>query len=167
VGRPGPQCTTTITGRRTGPLTVSTGLTCLDNATITGAVTVRPGASLIATGGRITGPVTATQPALFTLSGTTVLGPVTVTVATGPVLIEDATITGPVTLIGNTGGVRIDTATITGPVTLLLNGGAEPIVVAANKVTGPLSCLGNQPAPGNESRRNTVRGIASGQCAKL
>lgn len=167
VGQPGPQCTTTITDRRVGPLTVSTGLTCLDGATIIGAVTVAPGASLVATGGRITGPVTAFQPETFTLSGTTVRGPVTVMVATGPVLIEDATVTGPVTLMGNTGGVRVDTATITGPVTLLLNGGTEPIVVAANTITGPLSCLGNQPAPGNDGRKNTVRGHASGQCARL
>ncbi|MPZ81587.1 MAG: ExeM/NucH family extracellular endonuclease [Actinophytocola sp.] len=167
VGQPGPQCTTTITGRRVGPLTVSSGLTCLDEATITGAVTVRPGASLVATGGRITGPVTAIQPDVFTLSGTTVTGPVSVAVATGAVLIEDAKITGPVTLIGNTGGIHVDTATMTGPVTLLLNGGDEPIVVAANKITGPLSCLGNQPAPGNDGRKNTVRGHASGQCATL
>lgn len=167
VGQPGPQCTTTITGRHSGPLTVSTGLTCLDNATLIGSVTVRPGASLVATGGFISGPVSATRPELFTLSGTAVVGPVSVTGASGAVLIEDSPISGPVSLSGNTGGARLDTATVTGPVSLTGNIGDQPVVVAGNTISGPLSCSGNNPAPVDEDRRNTVRGPASGQCARL
>jgi 5'-nucleotidase len=167
IGQPGPQCTTTITGRYSKPLTVSAGLTCLENATISGAVTVVPGASLISTGSTISGPVTATRPVLFTLSGTTVSGPVTVTGATGAVLLEKGKTSGPVSIVNNTGGVRVDTLTVAGPVTLIGNSGSQPVLVAANTINGPLSCSGNTPAPGNDSRPNTVNGPATGQCARL
>lgn len=167
VGQPGPQCTTTITGRWSKPLTVASGLTCLENATISGPVTVAPGASLISTGSTISGPVTATRPVLFTLTGTTVSGPVTVTGATGAVLVEKGRISGPVSATNNTGGVRLDTLTVAGPVSLTGNSGSQPVLVAANTVNGPLSCSGNTPAPGNDNRPNTVRGPAAGQCARL
>ncbi|HEX5598027.1 MAG TPA: ExeM/NucH family extracellular endonuclease [Micromonosporaceae bacterium] len=167
VGRPGPQCTTTITGRHNGSLTVSEGLTCIEDANITGTVTVLPGASLLVTGGQITGPVNATRPALLTLSGTTIGGAVTVTGATGQVLIDESRIAGAVSITGGSGGVRIDTATITGAVTVTDNSGSQPVVVAANTISGRLSCSGNDPEPVNEDRSNTVRGPATGQCARL
>src|SRR5437763_14823266 len=59
LATPRPGCTQTITGRQTGDLTVSSGVTCLDGGTVTGAVTVKPGASLYAIGGSIGGPVAA------------------------------------------------------------------------------------------------------------
>ncbi|NHW87808.1 hypothetical protein, partial [Escherichia coli] len=59
VGQGGPECTTTITGKRTKPLLVTTGLTCLENATVAGPVSVAPGASLRVDGGTINGPVSA------------------------------------------------------------------------------------------------------------
>lgn len=167
IGRPGPECTTTVTGQHTGPLTVSTGLTCLEDATVTGPVTVQPGASLLVNGGRITGPVKATGPALFTLSDTTVIGAVTVSGATGAVTIRNTRITGPVSVSGGSGGVRIDTATVTGAVQVTGNAGGESVVIAANTITGPLSCSDNTPTPVNEDRPNTVRGPATGQCARL
>ncbi|UVS77300.1 ExeM/NucH family extracellular endonuclease [Actinokineospora sp. UTMC 2448] len=145
VGVPAPVCDETITGRRTGPLVVSSGLTCLDGAEILGPVVVRPGASLVATGGRIAGPVAAVRPESFVLDGTRVAGTVSVSGATGAVSIEDAHVSGPVALTGNTGGV----------------------VVAGNTVNGPLACSGNTPAPVNEDRPNTVRGPAAGQCRDL
>jgi 5'-nucleotidase len=164
---PAPQCTTTITGNVSRPLNVSAGLTCLVNAKVAGPVTVLPGASLVATDGTIAGPVTATRPALFTLSGTTVSGPVTVLGASGPVLVEKGKVSGPVSVTASTGGIRVDTVTVSGPVLVSGNSGARPVVVAANVVSGPLSCLLNTPAPVNESRSNTVRGPATGQCAGL
>jgi 5'-nucleotidase len=166
VGQPGPACDQTITGRRTGPLTISSGLTCLDDATILGPVTVRAGASLIATDGMVSGPISATRPGQFTLSGTSVIGPVSVNGAIGAVLLDGARVSGPVSVTGNRGGVRIDTATVTGPVSVTGNTGGDN-VIAANTVSGPLSCSGNTPPPGNDNRKNTVRGPASGQCAKL
>lgn len=167
VGRPGPQCTTTITGRHNRPLTVFSGLTCLDNATISGPVTVLPGASLVATGGSISGPVTATRSVLLTLGGTRVAGPLSVVGATGQVLVEQGRVSGPVSISLSTGGVRVDTVTVSGPVALTGNVGSEPVLVAGNTISGPLSCVGNSPAPGNDGRANTVRGQAGGQCARL
>jgi 5'-nucleotidase len=127
---------------------------------------VKAGASLIVTDGLIAGPVTATKPKVFELHGTQIFGPVTVTGATGKVVIDKAKITGPVSLATNKAGVKVDTSQITGPVTLLGNTGGEA-VVAGNTITGPLACSGNNPAPGNDGRKNTVRGPAAGQCAKL
>lgn len=167
VGKAGPVCTSTITGRHNRPLLVLGGVTCLVDATVNGPVTVLPGASLVATGGSISGPVSATGPALFTLSGTTVSGPVSVVAASGPVLVEEGRVRGPVSITLNTGGVRVDTVDISGPVTLTGNSGSEPVVVAANTISGPLSCTGNRPAPVDEDRPNTVRGPATGQCARL
>jgi 5'-nucleotidase len=166
IGQPGPTCDRTITGMKFGPVVVSSGLTCVDGATILGPVTVSPGASLIVTGGLIAGPVAASRPALFTLTGTQVFGPVAVSGATGAVTVDKAKITGPISLSGNKGGVKIDTATITGPVSVTGNTGGSA-VVAGNKITGPLACSGNNPAPGNDGRKNTVHGPASGQCKKL
>ncbi|GAA2709902.1 ExeM/NucH family extracellular endonuclease [Micromonospora olivasterospora] len=167
VGQAGPQCTTTITGKYSKPLVVTAGLTCLENATVSGPVRVDPGASLVVTGGSIAGPVSAVRPVLFEVDGAIITGPLTVTGATGGVEISEGKVTGPVSLTANTGGVRLDGVTITGPVTLTGNTGSQPVVVAANTIGGPLGCSGNSPAPGNDNRPNTVRGPATGQCAKL
>lgn len=167
VGRPGPQCTTTITGRHTKPLVVTAGLTCLENATIAGPVTVAPGASLVATGGAVNGPISAVRPVLFALDGTTVAGPATVSGATGGLTISEGRVNGPVSVTANSGGVRIDSVVVGGPVTVTGNSGSQPVVVAANTVSGPLNCSGNDPAPVNEGRHNTVKGPATGQCARL
>ncbi|NUR90908.1 MAG: peptidase, partial [Nonomuraea sp.] len=72
---PPPACTTTITGARPGPLTVTSGVTCLADARVTGPVTVRQGGSLVVTGGTISGAVSAQGP--VQLLGTTVNGAVT------------------------------------------------------------------------------------------
>ncbi|WFE45929.1 ExeM/NucH family extracellular endonuclease [Verrucosispora sp. WMMD1129] len=167
VGQGGPQCTTTITGKHSRPLLVTTGLTCVENATIAGPVSIAAGASLRVTGGTINGPVSATRPVLFELSGTKVSGPVTVAGATGDLKISKARINGPLSLVANLGGVRVDGVTVSGPVVVTGNSGSQPVVVAANTISGPLACSGNTPAPVNEGRANTVRGPAAGQCARL
>ncbi|MDG4794512.1 ExeM/NucH family extracellular endonuclease [Micromonospora sp. WMMD1082] len=166
-GPGGPVCTTTITGKYTKPLIVTTGLTCVENATIAGPVSVGAGASLRVTGGTISGPVSATRPALFELSGATVSGPVTVAGTTGDLKISKGKINGPLSLVANLGGVRVDTVTVSGPVSVTGNSGSQPVIVAANTISGPLACSGNTPAPVNEGRPNTVKGPAAGQCARL
>jgi 5'-nucleotidase len=166
VGTPAPTCDRTITGMKFGAIVLSSGLTCVDNATIFGGVTVRPGASVIITGGLVVGPVAATSAGAVTLSGTQVIGPVSVTGSTGAVVVDKGEITGPIVLHGNKKGVKVDTAKVTGPVSVTSNtGGAS--VVAGNTIVGPLACSGNNPAPGNDSRKNKVYGPATGQCAKL
>ncbi|MER7368670.1 M64 family metallopeptidase, partial [Nonomuraea wenchangensis] len=44
---PPPACTRTVTGEHRGPLVVADGVTCLDEARVTGPVTVRAGAALV------------------------------------------------------------------------------------------------------------------------
>jgi 5'-nucleotidase len=166
IGQPVPTCDRTLTGMTFGGLVVSSGRTCIDGATIFGNVTVKPGASLVADGGFVVGSVTATGAATVVLSGTTVYGPVTVTGTTGEVVVDQAKITGPTKLHDNEAGVSLDTATVTGPVSVTANTGG-PAVVAGNTITGPLACWGNDPAPGNDGRKNKVQGRATGQCAKL
>ena len=56
-----PVCTTTITGANSTRLTVTSGLTCLVNATQSGQVTVEPGAALSVTNSTVNGTVTATE----------------------------------------------------------------------------------------------------------
>lgn len=138
-------CTTTITEPFSGPLTVTEGVTCVVNTSIDGPVTISAGAAFWATGATITGPVRATNSAGIRLAGSTIRGPVWVTGTDGAVVLDGATIIGPVQLTSNHGGVT----------------------VADNDVRGTLSCSGNDPAPTNGERPNTVSGRRSGQCAEL
>ncbi|MFJ2033975.1 M14 family zinc carboxypeptidase [Streptosporangium sp. NPDC087985] len=138
----------TMSGPHTGPLVVSSGVTCLDGATVSGPVTVKPGAAMIATGATISGPVTATGAAAVVLSDTTVNGPVRISDTSGAVAIADSKIAGPVDLAGN-------------------HTGDDPPLVAGNTVGGPLKCSGNTPGPVNLGLSNSVQGPKAGQCAGL
>jgi len=140
-------CTSTVTGTHRGPLVIADGVTCLTGATVSGPVTVRPGASLIATNATIQGPVSTTGATLVELLGGSVSGPVTLTGTTTEVAIEGVRISGPLTLTGTTT--------------------QAPPVLAGNTIDGPLSCTGNTPAPVDNDRPNTVRGPATGQCRDL
>ena len=91
---PTPQCTTTLTGSVAGPVNVRTGTTCLENATINGAVTVAPGASLVSMKSRINGTLTAERAEVVELVGTTVSGSTNITGTTGRVTIFDSTCGG-------------------------------------------------------------------------
>ncbi|GIG69460.1 lamin tail domain-containing protein [Phytomonospora endophytica] len=146
-----PKCTSTVTGDHIGVLKVTTGTVCLDGARQIGAVTVAPGASLLVSDSTLIGAVQVNGAAYTRLCGSTVLGALSVRGATGPVVIGDGgdcaanTITGAISLSANTGGVTI----------------------GGNRITGLLSCTGNDPAPGNDGTANRVIGRASGQCAGL
>ncbi|MEV1047163.1 ParB/Srx family N-terminal domain-containing protein [Streptomyces sp. NPDC049916] len=145
-----PTCTAKVTGVRTGPLTVRTGVTCVDRATLRGPVTVRPGAALVLTGSTLRGPLQADGAAAVHVCGSSVTGPLAVSRTTGPVRFGGPgctadEVTGAVVLTGNTGGVHF----------------------AGNTVTGPLVCAANRPAPDATGRANAVRGPRTGQCADL
>ncbi|WBB70020.1 hypothetical protein [Micromonospora sp. WMMD812] len=140
-------CTSTMTARHNGPLTVN-GVTCLDGATVSGPVTVRPGASLLAIDSSISGPVSASNAAAVHLYQSTVRGPVSITGTRGSTAIVESEIHGP--------------AVVTGSRT----GSVEPII-ADSTVRGPLACTGNSPAPINLAAANTVSGPATGQCSGL
>jgi Zn-dependent M28 family amino/carboxypeptidase len=117
-----PTCTTTVTGARSGPLTVARGVTCLNGAMISGPVTVRPGASLVSLGAVVSGPVTAQQAQDFVLCGGAVSGPVTSTGSTR-VRIGGAD--------GGCAGVKI-----AGPLTV--KDTREFAIVERNTVSGPV-----------------------------
>jgi hypothetical protein len=111
-------------------------------------VTVRAGASLVATGATVDGPVLASGAAAVRLAGATVTGPVWVSGVTERVLLAGNQITGPVTVTG-------------------AGTGFAPVVISGNTVDGPLSCQDNAPAPVNEGVPNTVTGAERGQCRDL
>ena len=71
---------------------VDTGVTCLDGATVTGNVTVAPGASLVATNSKISGTLTATGAATVELVATSIDGAMTIAGTTGRVTIFGATV---------------------------------------------------------------------------
>jgi len=186
-------CTKVITGRQDRPLTIGAGVTCLDQATISGPVAVTPGAVVSIQASTLGGPLSARSPARLAVCGSAVSGPASVTGAAGPVLLGGTsgtpcaadTITGLVTLTGDTGGVTLDGATISGPARITGNAGPVTVigntisgpasitgntggtVVAGNSVNGSLSCSANTPAPAHRGIPNTSNGPATGQCADL
>ncbi|HEV7708128.1 MAG TPA: hypothetical protein VGP16_08040, partial [Asanoa sp.] len=133
-------CTSTITGNRNGALVVD-GVTCLDGATVRGAITVRPGASLLSINSSISGALSSASAKALHLYDTSINGAISVSGTTGSLAVVDSTIRGAVSL----SGARTP--------------GVEP-VIAGNEVNGILSCSGNTPAPINVGSRNTVRGLA-------
>jgi hypothetical protein len=131
-----------------GPLVVSSGVTCLAGASVRGPVLVKPGATLIASGTSFNGAIHAAGAAGVFLTDSTVRGSVLITGTTGAALIADTTLHGAALLVNN------DTT-----------GGAP--LVAGNTVTGLLLCSGNTPAPVNLEIPNSVRGLNIGQCSRL
>ncbi|WP_439680550.1 hypothetical protein [Embleya sp. MST-111070] len=138
-------CTTTVRGVRSKPLTITSGITCLDGATVQGPVRIGPGAGLIATKSTVTGPVSARGATALVLADTTVGGPVTGTDAIGVTALLWSRIGGPAHLAANKG----------------------PTYILANTVGGPLNCTGNTPEPTNAGMPNTAKGPKSGQCTSL
>jgi IPT/TIG domain len=190
-----PPCTTTIIGTNAKQLTVTSGMTCLLDATQKGQVTVEPGAALSVTNSTVNGTVTATSPSSVSYCGSTEHGALTVTGATGRVVLGDGgnctadtipsavTVTGataPVSVFGlkqngtltlenDTDEVTFEGSRINGLVYVENNAAPAPveITVSGNTVTGSLYCTGNNPAPADNGIINTVSGTASDQCAAI
>jgi predicted alpha-1,2-mannosidase len=101
LAQPRPSCTSTVTGRRTGNLTVSSGVTCLNGASVTGSVTVKPGASLYANGTSIGGALASAGARDVVLTGTSVAGSVSITGTTGEAALEGSSVGGAAQLVKN------------------------------------------------------------------
>jgi hypothetical protein len=155
-----PACTTTVTGTNPTPLSVTSGLTCLVNATQDGQITVAPGAGLSVTGSTIHGTVTATSPSeviycgstedgglsvtgaagVVALGGTlsdntpcgvdTIPSSVTVTGATAPVMITGLHENGTLTLDNDTAGITVEVSNIDGAAHVENNTAPAPAVIA-------------------------------------
>lgn len=147
----GLECDRVITGRHSGPLTVADGVTCLDGATVSGPVSVRPGASLQVNEAVIAGPLQADDAATVVVCGSRISGPVTLSGSTSVMLGNPVLGCAP--------------NTVSGPVTV--SGTRWWNVIAGNAIAGPLSCGGNAVPPVNNGFTNTVTGPKSGQCSRL
>jgi hypothetical protein len=140
-----PTCAITITGTNGTPLTVTSGLTCLVNATQNGQVTVDQGAALSVTNSTIDGTVTATSPAGITLCGVTEHGALSVTGPTqGPVILGGTladgttcaadTIPSAVTVTGATSPVTVTGLNQNG--TLTLENDSDGVTLGTSQVNG-------------------------------
>ncbi|HEX6341882.1 MAG TPA: GH92 family glycosyl hydrolase [Umezawaea sp.] len=145
LAKPPVTATRTITEPVGGPLTVTSGVTVVDGATISGPVTVNAGASLYVFGGKVNGPIAAN--------------------GAGAVVLVDSEVGGPVTVTGSKTGVNIENTKVGGPVSIVNN--KAPVVLAANRIGGPMSGSGNSPAPVNNGLPNEVQGPKAGQLAGL
>ena len=108
-------CTVTITGAQSGAVNVSSGSTCLVNASIKGAIVVKPGASLNLENSTVGGSIVANQtPGTIRICGSTIAGSTQAAGAQGLVIIGDPgdancavnTIGGVLVLKNNTHGVE-------------------------------------------------------------
>jgi IgA Peptidase M64 len=144
---PGPRCTATVNRDHAGDLRVESGVTCLADATVSGAVTVAAGASLVVSNARITGGITASGAAAVELVNTKVGRDVRI-----------AQTTDRVTIFGSA---------IAGELTLTDNRTPKGVAVVATAVEGTLACSGNNAPPINGGSPNTVRRGGAGQCAGL
>lgn len=114
--RPQPVCDVTVTGPHAGPVTVRSGTTCLDGASVTGPVQVSPGAVLVAEDSTVRGPVSAVGAGGVILDGVTVTGPVSVVGSVGGVWIVDTTVIGPLACSGNDPAPVLENVDVAGPV---------------------------------------------------
>ncbi len=140
-------CDRTVTGRRVGPLTESTGVLCLIDAAVVGPVRVSGSASLVVVDSSVVGSVTTT--------------------GAGHVLLDGGRVTGPLRVSATAGVVRLTNVTVTGPVSITGSTSSAAAVVSSNTVVGSLACSGNAVTPSNEGVPNAVIGPRTGQCAAL
>jgi len=175
------QCTTTITGTH-DKLVVSSGATCVINATIHGGISVLPGAALSVSNSTVDGGIDSTGATAFTVCQSRMNGASSVSASTGFVLIGDAgddgslacggsTFNGHLTLSGNLAQLELGQNLIHGGATVINTSGSGPNLedsaaeIESNTISGSLSCSGNSPAPTNDGLPNAVTGQRSGQCA--
>jgi hypothetical protein len=137
------QCTETYSGWVKGRLKVTDGIVCLDRATVTGGITVREGASLVAENSRITGGLTTSDAYIVSLDNVRVFGSTRLTGTTGWVTVSGSRLHGAVRVNWSTGSVAPD--------------------LSHTSVRGSLSCFGNTIEPVLTGTR--VSGRSFGQCA--
>ncbi|MDT4894474.1 MAG: large repetitive protein [Pseudonocardiales bacterium] len=125
-------CDQTITGVHSS-LIVTSGTTCVLNATITGGISVANGAVLDVENSTVNGSISANAPGGLRICGSHT-GTITVSKATGFVLIGDPanncapnTVAGSILASNNTGGLVIVGNTVSGTVTATGNSGAGPL----------------------------------------
>lgn len=170
-------CTTTVTGTVANIIVPAGSVTCVNGALVTGSITVQPGGSLVLNPGtRVAGGITSQGSTGVRICGSFIRNPsstagtaISIAGTVGPVVIGDGTagcarndIVGAVNLDGNN-SVEFDTNRVSGSVAVAnTSGSPQPAVIAANQITGNLTCTNNVPVPTDEGRPNTVLGTTSG-----
>jgi hypothetical protein len=168
-----PECSTTITGTHRGALKVTSGVACLVGATVTGQVSVSPGASLLSLGSALNGAVSATGAQDITLCGGSVNANVAITdakrvrIGGGPSDCAGVTVAGGLTVAGTGDLLILAGNSVSGAVSVTGSETAVASVVAANTVRGSMSCSTNEPGLTNYETANVVTGQKKGQCASL
>ena len=129
-------CTSTITGTH-GSITVASGTTCVEGATINGGISVAKGATLDLENATVKGSISAGSPAGLRICGSHT-GSITVSGATGLVRIGDPssncpanTVAGSILAANNKAGLIIVDNTVSGSVTAVGNTGS-PVIVSGN-----------------------------------
>jgi hypothetical protein len=175
-------CSTNLTGN-VAAVRVTSGSTCVNNATVSSPILVT-GGSLFITNSTISG-VTASHGGSLSICNSTVNGNLYAAYSTGFVLIggdgaagcPGNRIMGTVTLGYNSGGLRLAGNQIAGGVNVYSNtapggatdpaGGPARTVVRHNTISGSLGCSGNVPPATNDTVGNSVSGARTGECATL
>jgi hypothetical protein len=127
-------CGTTLTGAQTS-VNVATGVTCLDEAQVSGNVTVAAGASLLAKASRVNGTLTATGAQAVQLFGTTVNGTAAIRNSAADVTIAGSTFNGGLALTGNT--------QVTANERYSRLAGAYGPILSGSTVRGKVECFNN------------------------
>ncbi|MEU6206799.1 M64 family metallopeptidase [Micromonospora musae] len=153
-----PDCTRTLTGTQFR-VVAGEGVTCLKNAQVVGAVSVRPGASLVVSDSTITGTLAATGAQAVQIFGSKVNGSTQITGTTRDVTIAGSTFNGAVSLAQNVQVTANERYT-------RLAGAYGPVLVGS-RINGALSCAGNSAAVKDFGAPNTVNGAKGGDCAAL
>ncbi len=169
-------CQQTRTGTVSGNYVAGSGSTCFTGSgtVITGNLYIGSGSRVFLSGARVNGSINSFGASRLALCGVTSYGRVTISGTNGPVLLGD-TVNGrcagnkfpAVSVDGTDGSVTIADNTMA---SLGVTNNHAPvggtILVAANHITGALSCSGNTPLPSNGGRVNSA-GAKWGQCSGL
>jgi hypothetical protein len=180
----GGACSTTLTGNIPGSVRVTSGTTCLTNASVAGGVHVT-GGNLFIRSSSISGGLNANRGGQLWVCNSTIHGTVSVANATGFVLLggdgaagcAGNVFQGSAHVHRNSGGVRVAGNQTAGSVALANNlaplaapdptGGSAATVVRHNTIGGGLSCKGDVPPATNDGVTNSVTGPRTGECATL
>ena len=138
-----PKCSRTITTPHEGALRIAHGVVCLDGASVSGAVNVGEGASLVAVNARLNGPLHADRAATLELINTTATD-LRIQRARESVLLFGSTVLGELVLSDN--HTR------------------RAMLLVGNTVRGPVECSGNGQVPAEGGAPNVFERGATGRC---
>ena len=156
------------------------GSTCINNATVLGAIVVRPGAALSLTNSTVNGAIVSAGAKAVTYCADTLSGASFISATSGFVLIGDDgnhgfscggnVLRGALSLTGDQGQLELGGNQIAGGVSITSTSGSGPTVgnaiteIEGNRIVGPLFCAGNTPPPSDNGHPNQVIGATFGQC---